>query len=328
MNWNKFKNAKWFAPLILGLIALLVIGGVEAANAWSWNFATLHGTGTVTVTATTPTQPVASFTGAITSDSLTIGYVATGATLNIGGVSATEHTLGIVGASVSNIQPSTGTGYGFKLQASPAQQATLVTYFGTMGGNATYVTDIGNEINGTLPFFFLNISGSTVNIYDGFQDQLGIHNAPLVINDTYPVGVYTYTGTLTGANGATNLPVTVTLTVVEPAVWEIGSTIVTGNPTVTLAFPASTTVGAGGAISVTATLNVTNIGSATITGWVLGNVVTPTTGSGWTLTVVPTVTPLTTGNSTVLTFTLAGTAPSGSASINLNGVSCTLTPSN
>ncbi|HUC78968.1 MAG TPA: hypothetical protein VMQ58_01875 [Candidatus Saccharimonadales bacterium] len=321
MNWNKFKNAKWFAPLILGLIAIIIVGGVMASNAW--NSANLHGTGIVTVTTTT-TPVAASFSGTITSDSLSIGTVATGATLNIGGVVATEHTLGIASPSVTNIAPSS---YGFKLQADSTQQAALVTYFGTMGGNSTYVTDIGNEINGTLPFFFLNISGSTVNIYDGFQDQLGNHTAPLVINDTYPVGVYTYTGTLTGANGATNLPVTVTLTVVEPAVWEIGTTIVTGNPTVTLAF-GSPTVAAGAPISVTATLSVTNIGSATITGWNLTNVVYPSTGTGWNLTVVPTASSIATGATTTLTFTLTGTAPSGSASINLNGVSCTLTPSN
>ena len=326
MNWNKIKQAKWFVPLILGLIAILIVGGVEATNAW--NSANLHGTGTVTVTTTTTTPVAASFSGTITSDSLSIGTVATGATLNIGGVSTTEHTLGIASASVTNITPGT---YGFSLTPASvtANSAALTTYFGNMGGNSSYLTQITAEINGTAPFFFLNISGSTVSIYDGFQRGLNPASiAPLVINDNYPVGVYTYTGTLTGANGAANLPVTVTLTVVEPAVWEIGTTIVTGNPTVTLAFPASTTVGAGGAISVTATLSVTDIGSAAITNWNLSNVVTPTTGSGWTLTVVPTVTPLTTGNSTVLTFTLAGTAPSGAASINLNGVSCTLTPSN
>lgn len=320
MNWNKIKQAKWFAPFIVVLVVVLLVGGVMAVN--TWNSANLHGTGTVTVTTNPPVQPTSSFSGTVTADSNPIGTVATGATLNIGGIVTTTHTLGIVSASVSNITPST---YGFKLQASPAQQAILLAYFGTMGGNATYVTYITNEINGTLPFFFLNISGSNVNIYDGFQAQLGNATAPLVINDNYPTGTYTYTGTLTGANGAANLPVTVTLTVAEPTVWEIGTSIVTGNPSVTLAFN-SPTVAAGGAISVTATLNVTDIGSTSIASWSLSNVVYPSTGTGWNLAVVPTVSPLTTGNSTTLTFTLTGTAPSGSASINLNGVSCTLTP--
>ena len=208
------------------LVVLLAVGGIFAAT--SWNSANLKGSGTITVTGSSPTPPTASVSGTVTADSNSIGTIATGATLNIGGVSTVTHTLGIASTSVSNIVPGT---YGFKLQADTTQRDALVAYFGTMGGNATYVTDIGNEINGSLPFFFLNISGTTVNIYDGFQDQLGNHTAPLVINDNYPVGTYTYTGSLTGANGASNLPVTVTLTVAEPVVWEIGGNIVMGGST-------------------------------------------------------------------------------------------------
>ena len=299
---------------------LLAVGVVFALPLW--NSANLHGTGTVTVTTTPVTQPTASFSGTITSDSISIGTVATGATLDIGGVSTVTHTLGIASASVSNIVPGT---YGFKLQADTTQRAALVAYFGTMGGNATYVTYIGNEINGSLPFFFLNISGTTVNVYDGFQYQLGSLTAPLVINDNYPVGTYTYTGTLTGANGASPLPVTVTLIVAEPTVWEIGGNIVTGNPTVQLTFN-SPTVAAGAPINVTATLGVIDIGSTAISGWNLTNLVYPSSGTGWNLVVVPTTNPLTTGNTTTLTFTLTGTAPANAASIDLSGVSCTLTP--
>ena len=319
MNWNKIKQAKWFAPFIVILIVALVAGGIYATQ--MWQSANLHGTGTVTVTTTPITPPTASFSGTVTADSNPIGTVASGATLNIGGIVTTTHTLGIVSASVSNITPST---YGFKLQASQAQQTTLLTYFGTMGGNTTYVTDITNEINGTLPFFFLNISGSNVNVYDGFQAQLGNATAPLVINDNYPTGTYIYTGILVGANGAANLPVTVTLTVAEPAVWEIGTSIVTGNLSVALAFN-SPTVAAGGSISVTATLSVTDIGSTAITGWSLPSISYPSTGTGWNLSVSQT--PVTAnGGTATLTFTLTGTAPSNSASINLNGVTCTLTP--
>jgi hypothetical protein len=320
MNWNKIKRAKWFIPLSLALVAVLVFGAVYATN--EWQSANIHGAGTVTVTTTPITPPTASFNGTITADSNPIGTVTAGATLNIGGVSTTEHTLGITSASVANIAPSP---YGFKLQANSTQQAALLAYFGTMGGNSTYVTDITNEINGSVPFFFLNISGTTVNVYDGFQTQLGNATAPLVINDNYPVGTYTYTGTLTGANSAANLPVTVTLSVVEPTVWEIGTTIVTGSPSVVLSF-SSPTVAANSPISVTATLNVTDIGTTSITGWNLGGIVYPSTGTGWSLVVVPTNTTITTEQSTVLTFTLTGTAPSTQASINLSSVTCTLTP--
>jgi hypothetical protein len=193
-----------------------------------------------------------------------------------------------------------------------------------MGGNSTYVTDIGNEINGTVPFFFLNISGTTVNVYDGFQAQLSNTTAPLVINDNYPVGTYTYTGTLTGANGAANLPVTVTLTVAEPTVWEISGNIVTGLPIVVLAFN-SPTVAAGAPVSATATLDVVDVGTTAITGWNLTDVVCPSSGTGWSLVVSQTPVAASGGTAT-LTFTLAGTAPAGASSIDLSGVTCTLTP--
>ena len=323
MNWNKIKRAKWFIPLSLALVAVLVFGAVYATNVW--NSANLHGAGTVTVTTTPITPPTASFNGTITADSNPIGTVATSATLNIGGVVTTEHTLGIASASVANITPGT---YGFSLTTASvtANSAALTTYFGNMGGNSSYLTQITAEINGTAPFFFLNISGSTVSIYDGFQRGLNPTSiAPLVINDNYPVGTYTYTGTLTGANSAANLPVTVTLSVVEPTVWEIGTTIVTGSPSVALSF-SSPTVAANSPISVTATLNVTDIGTTSITGWNLGGIVYPSTGTGWSLVVVPTNATITTGQSTVLTFTLTGTAPSTQASINLSSVTCTLTP--
>jgi len=325
MNWNKLKSSKWFIPLIVALV-VTTITGAALAIVPAWQSAHLHGAGTVTVTTTPIAPPIASFSGTIASDSVSIGTVATGATLNIGGITTTEHTLGITSASVSNIQPGS---YGFTLQKSPNDNTTaLLNYFGNMGGNSTYQTAIDAEINGTKPFFFLSISGSTVNVYDGFQDQLGNHTAPLVINDNYPVGVYTYTGILTGANGAANLPITVTLTVNEPVVWEIGNNIVTGLPSINLNFPTSTTVAVGAPISVTATLGVTDVGSTSINSWNLTDVVYPSTGTGWNLTVVPTVSPLTTGNSTTLTFTLTGTAPSNATSIDLSGVTCTLTPSN
>jgi hypothetical protein len=193
-----------------------------------------------------------------------------------------------------------------------------------MAGNSTYITDIGYEINGTHPFFYLNISGSTVNVYDGFQYQLGNYTAPLVINDTYPVGVYTYTRTLTGANGAANLPVTVTLTVSEPFVWSINNVVVTGTPNIPLAFGDST-VGAGSSITATATLNVQDIGTTAINGWTPGTFVYPTNGTLWSLSVSHT-TVAANGGTATLTFTLNGTAISGAGSIDLSNVSCTLTP--
>jgi hypothetical protein len=86
--------------------------------------------------------------------------------------------------------------YGFNLAASSAQQATLIAYFGAKGWTAPMITQIDNEINGTVPFFFLKVSGSTFSLVDGFQRGLNSVDAPLLIDGTYPTGTYTYTGTI------------------------------------------------------------------------------------------------------------------------------------
>ena len=151
------------------------------------------------------------FIGNITADSNVIGNVVGGvgsATLVVG---SGQHQLGIANAAASNLADGN---YGFYLQATDAQKANLVTYFTNVAGlTGVYLTDIIDEIYGNKPFFFLNVSGSTFNVYDGFQAQLGNTTDPLVISGGYPASGYVYTGTLTGTNGASNLSVSITLTV-------------------------------------------------------------------------------------------------------------------
>jgi hypothetical protein len=312
----------WFITLLV-VLSVVLIGGAVWASA-VWNSANIHGSGTVSVTTTQ--APIASFSATITADSTGIGSVSGGtgsATLPTGGVPSTMHTLGTSSPAALNIANGN---YGFTLQASGGQ-SLLLNYFtnvvGLTGTNLTYIT---NEINGSKPFFFLNISGTGVNIYDGFQDQLGNHTAPLVINDDYPVGTYTYTGTLTSVSGAlpTTLPITITLQVTDPIAWSINNVVVTGSPVVTVAFT-SPTVAAGGAVSATGSLGVKDVGSTAIGGWTLGSLTPPSAGSGWNIAV--STSPVAAGGGTAtLTFTLSGTAPAVAGTIDFSTVAFTLTP--
>jgi hypothetical protein len=150
------------------------------------------------------------FIGNITGDSNVIGNVvesAGSATLTVG---TTTHTLGIANAFAANLADGS---YGFVLQANATQKSALAAYFGSAGLTGTQLLDIIDEINGNKPFFYLNVSGSTFNVYDGFQYQLGNTTSSLVITGGYPTGSYNYSGTLTGTNGANNLNVTITLKV-------------------------------------------------------------------------------------------------------------------
>jgi len=78
-----------------------------------------------------------------------------------------------------------------------------------MGGNIAYQTQIVNEVNGNVPFFYLDTPNDLV---DGFKYSLGISPTLLTINDNYPIGTYVYTGTLLGTNNAV-LHITITLIV-------------------------------------------------------------------------------------------------------------------
>jgi hypothetical protein len=72
-------------------------------------------------------------------------------------------------------------------------------------------TQIGNEIIGTSPFFYLTSDGAgNYALIDGFQYALGLGSKSLVIDDNYPAGTYTYTGTVSGQT------VTVILNVTKP----------------------------------------------------------------------------------------------------------------
>lgn len=309
-------------------MVLLVTGIVFAAT---WNSANLKGTGTVTVTTNPPPLPTQlSFTTGLNSDTILLsGSLSSGFTIINNGVAETTHTLTL--ASPSANTPVTTGSYAFTLAAPSAQKTVLTAYFNAKAGwTSDMETQIDKEINGTSPFFYLKYDGTNFSLVDAFKQYLGATYAPypLTVDDDYPVGTYSYTGTINAVDG-TSQTVTVTLIVTEPTAWSISGTgLITGtSPTVTLAF-SSVSVAVGGTVSTTATLNVVDIGTTNIAGWTLGSVNYPsnlTIGTGQGLTVSPT-TVAGNGGTATLTFTLTGTAPSNATTIDLSGVTCTLTP--
>ena len=109
-----------------------------------------------------------------------------------------------------------------------------------------------------------------------------------------------------------------------------GAVDVVANEAYTLSSPVldfdTTIVGTGTAISVDATINVTNTGLVDIAGFTLTGVngVSATGIIGGALAV--TSVPVPAGTTVAVTFTLTGTAPATIGSLNLNTVVCVLNP--
>lgn len=148
----------------------------------------------------------------ITSDGIKIGNLA-GAVLATNGILGLNHVMGIMNPVVSNGAFASGS-YGFSLQASLQQQTALLNYFSGKGWPSEMITQITREINSTSPFFYLKIDGDgKMSLEDAFQkDLLTQPGQPLVINDDYPAGTYTYSGTVGTQT------VTAALTVIKPTV--------------------------------------------------------------------------------------------------------------
>jgi hypothetical protein len=158
----------------------------------------------------------------ITSNGSSIGDLngATLATNDSGSCNGTNsgttacHTLNVSGVVTANGNLSAESD-GFKLQADSTQQTALTAYFTAKGWPSNYNTQIASEIAGTAPFFnFVSDGAGNYSLADGFTYGVSggtVKNAPLVIDDNYPAGTYTFTGTIGGVSK------TVTLTVTKPA---------------------------------------------------------------------------------------------------------------
>ena len=128
------------------------------------------------------------------------------------GVPGTWHVLGLTN---TNANPGLRNGYyGFYLNANAAQQAALTSYFVAKGWPGPYLSQIGSEISGAAPFFFLKAADGVYTLVDGFTRGLGGGDASLRIDDDYPASAYQYAGTLIGSNGAT-LNLTIVMKVVR-----------------------------------------------------------------------------------------------------------------
>ena len=284
---------------------LLVTSGIFAFDAWQTT--KLHGTGTLTVTTTPPPTPVVSFDATITSDSVAIGTISGGATLPITGLSSVAtHVVGLQLPNASNLADGD---YAFTLVTAP-DKTVLKAYFAAKSGwTDAMKTQINSEIDGTSTFFTLGVHSGVYTLVDAFKTFLGSTYSPypVTVDDDYPVGTYTYSGTLSGTGGAANKVFTVTLNVTKTNnfAYTLSSS--------TLAFnPKSVSVGA--LVDWSTTLTVTNTGNVTITGFSLANTTGPT---GLTLSVDALAVPIAPGTSGTATFHLTGTAPSTPQTISL-----------
>ena len=167
-------------------------------------------------------KPNLNFTTHLTEDGVTLaGSSSSGFTvITHGNATALQHTLGVTGtkANPGLVIATDGSVYPFFLVATPAQKATLSQYFIDKNwGVPAYYDQINAEIAGTAPFFYFNAgTEQDYHLLDGFMSVVGTDYTmyPLKIDDDYPVGTYTYSGTLIGTNGATRV-FTIKMTVVR-----------------------------------------------------------------------------------------------------------------
>jgi len=66
-------------------------------------------------------------------------------------------------------------------------------------------------ISGNAPMFYINYDGGDYQLIDGLVYQTGGGLTPLRVSGDYPEWLYTFTGTVTAANGCTSSPLTVTM---------------------------------------------------------------------------------------------------------------------
>lgn len=291
-------------------------------------FATDMGaTGTVNVT------PTLVFDTGMTKDGATLaglngtppqGNIASGYLLYTTG-NPTTHLLGLTGTtSTPNLQPNTW--YPFYLSPASGQIGILDAYFATKASGAQ-LTQLEAEAAGSSAFFYVYYDGTNYTLVDGFQYHFGNTTAPLVINDDYPVGTYTYNGTLTGNNTATQA-VLVSLKVIRLNDYTLSNT------TVAFGFQNPASVAPGGSFTMQNNdILVTNIGVNDIHGYTISNINNVPAGlTGLAITATGSQTDtngpaLTTGNAENLYFVLQATVDSNvTSSINLSGLTFTLTP--
>ncbi len=150
----------------------------------------------------------------MTSWSPVAGTLGTGFTMTLNPTVQYYYLDVDAGATQTNVPLQSGSYAGFTLTSYPAG---LFAYWDTKGVNATASTGTWQAtmwqiINGNLPIFFIrtNADGS-LSLIDGLMKALGQPDELLKLNGDYPLGIYGFSGTLTGENGVVSLPVNVSI---------------------------------------------------------------------------------------------------------------------
>lgn len=117
--------------------------------------------------------------------------------------------------SQSNVPLQAGSYSGFNLTTYPAG---FMAYWDAKGVNAsaaagTWQATMWQIVNGNLPIFLIRVNANgTLSLVDGLMHALGMPDELLKVNGDYPLGNYTFTGTVIGQNGVSSLPVSVSFT--------------------------------------------------------------------------------------------------------------------
>ena len=115
----------------------------------------------------------------------------------------------------TNVPLANGGYFGFSVTSYPAD---FFTYWDSRGVNAgaaagSWQAVMWQIINGNLPTFLIKVNpDGSLMLVDGLGYALGQPDDYLRINGSYLLGDYSYSGTLTGANGVNSQPVNVNIT--------------------------------------------------------------------------------------------------------------------
>lgn len=143
------------------------------------------------------------------------GSLASGFNLTLN-PNATYHYLNFNQAgTASNITLAQPGYFGFTVASYPAG---FFAYWDGRGVNAaaapgTWQSVMWQIINGNLPTFLVKVNtDGSLMLVDGLMYALGQPDDYLRVNWDYLLGQYTYTGTITGANGVVSAPISVDIT--------------------------------------------------------------------------------------------------------------------
>ena len=151
---------------------------------------------------------------------------------------------------------------------------------GVVSGATGWQGVMWNIIDGTAPMFYINYDGSDYTLIDGLQYQFGALVSTLRVSGDYPVGTYTFKGTVTDANGCASSPFAIDITFNHKPLVSFGFNGVEAGHNATFQYCYDTPVGVtlyniyDGVAPFSVTYEVNGVNS-TVTGLNIGSVVFP-----------------------------------------------------